>query len=106
MKKISVILFILTLSFSVQAIELVCKGSQQRSPNQRPIAVDCNDRKAVIDALGAAWSTLRKERIGGQTEDMCWKPFNRAKELHPSISFNGIAPTFFMECNMALQYVK
>lgn len=105
-KKLIFICFLLSLSFSVNAIELVCKGRQPQKSNQRAIYVDCSDRKAVIDSLGAAWSTLRKERIGGQTEDMCWKPYNRAKELHPSIQFNNIAPTFFMECNMALQYVK
>ncbi len=106
MKKIALISFLLSLSFSANALELVCKGYQPRSGNQRPIYVDCSDRKAVIDTLGAAWSTLRKERIGGQTEDMCWRPYNRAKEMHPSIQFNNIAPTFFMECNMAMQYVK
>ncbi|MEO0048641.1 MAG: hypothetical protein RLZZ410_1600 [Pseudomonadota bacterium] len=106
MKKIALIGFLMTLCFSAQALELVCKGYQPRASNQRPIYVDCSDRKAVIDSLGAAWSTLHKERIGGQTEDMCWRPYNRAKEMHPSIQFNNIAPTFFMECNMAMQYVK
>ena len=48
---------------------------------------------------------LRKERIGGSTEDMCWKPYQRAIEMPPSISFAQVAPTFFVQCNMALQYV-
>ena len=85
--------------------ELICKGSQPTSAN-KPISVDCNDRKQVVDTLGAAWREVRANSIGGSTEDMCWKPYQRAKELHPSISMNGIAQTFFTQCNMALQYVK
>ena len=88
------------------AIELVCKGGQPNNPGQKIVQVDCTNRKEVIDMLGSAWRTLRKEGIGGSSEDMCWRPFNRAKELHPSISMDGIASTFLAECNMALQYVK
>ena len=91
---------------SAFAIELVCKGHQPQARNQRVIQVDCADRKKVIDALSAAWMTLRKEKIGGSTENMCWEPYNRAKEIHPSIQMSNIAPTFFMQCNMALQYIK
>jgi hypothetical protein len=91
---------------SAQAVELVCRGDSPRNPQQRAITVDCSDRKAVIDTLGAAWQTLRKQGIGGSTENMCWDPYQTAQEMHPSISFNGIAQTFFMQCNMALQYVK
>jgi hypothetical protein len=94
------------LSLSANAIELVCKGNSQQNVQQRAVYVDCANRKAVIDALGGAWQTLRRERIGGNTEDMCWKPYKRAEGIHPSISFDGIAQTFFAECNMALQYVK
>lgn len=85
--------------------ELVCKGYAPQSKHQT-IYVDCTNRKAVIEILGTAWSTLRKEGIGGPTEDLCWKPYNTAKDMHPSVSFNGIAQTFFMQCNMALQYVN
>jgi hypothetical protein len=88
------------------AIELVCKGAQSQNPSQRAVQVDCNNRKDVVDKLGSAWQTLRKQGIGGSSEDMCWQPFNRVKELHPSISMDGIASTFLMQCNMALQYVK
>jgi hypothetical protein len=91
---------------NAQSVELVCKGEQQRNPNQRPVMVDCSDRKAVIDMLGISWKALRKEGIGGSMEDMCWNPFNKAKEIHPSIDMRGIAPTFFMQCNIALEYVK
>jgi hypothetical protein len=91
---------------SAHSIELVCKGDSQRNSQQRAVFVNCSDRKEVIDMLGSAWQTLRKEKIGGSTEDMCWDPYKRAKDMHPSISFNGIAQTFFAQCNMALQYVK
>ena len=100
------LLFSAFITNSAGAVELVCKNNQPQNPSQRAVYVDCSDRKAVIDALGAAWSALRKQSIGGSTEDMCWNPYNRAKELHPSINFSGISQTFFMQCNMALQYTK
>jgi hypothetical protein len=106
MRKIFIVFASMLLTSNVFAMELVCKGQQPRMQNQRVIYVDCSNRKEVIDILGAAWRELRKQQIGGSTEDMCWKPFQRAKEMHPSIQFDGIAPTFFMQCNMALQYVK
>lgn len=107
MKKVLLILLLASTSVSnVYSYELVCKGHRPQMRNQTPIYVNCANRKEVIDKLGAAWKTLRKEGIGGSTEDLCWKPYKQAKELHPSISFEGIAPTFFMQCNMALQYVK
>ena len=99
-------LVLLVSSYQANAgYELVCKGSQPTSAN-KPISVDCSDRKQVVDTLGAAWKEVRANSIGGSTEDMCWKPYQRAKEMHPSISMNGIAQTFFAQCNMALQYVK
>lgn len=102
----NMIIFMISICSGAEAIELVCKGDERQSPQQRPIYVDCSSRKAVIDTLGAAWTTLRRERIGGSTEDMCWNPYKEAKELHPSIPMDGIAQTFFMQCNMALEYVK
>ena len=85
--------------------ELVCKGQQQQSQN-KAIVVDCNDRQAVVDSLKRSWMILRAQGIGGSTEDLCWKPYNTAKDVHPSISMLNIAPTFFLQCNMALQYAK
>jgi hypothetical protein len=91
---------------NIHAVELVCKGERPTMQNQRTVYVDCSNRKEVIDILGAAWMELRKQGIGGTMEDMCWQPYNRAKEMHPSISFDGIASTFFMQCNIALEYIK
>ena len=106
MKKILLAATLLGCMSATHGVELVCKGYQPQGNQQRSIYIDCTNRKAVINALGGAWRTLRQERIGGTTEDMCWKPYRRAEELHPSIPFDNIAPTFFMECNMALQFVK
>jgi len=40
-------------------------------------------------------------------ENMCWNPYQQAKKLHPSIPLNdGIAETFFMQCNTALEYAE
>ena len=94
------------LSFNAFAgVELVCKGMSPQSSN-KPIVVDCSDRQAVVQSLGSAWRTLRAQSIGGATENLCWEPFKRAEAIHPSISFTNIAPTFFAQCNMALQYIK
>ena len=106
MKKFALVLLFSMFVSNTYAIQLVCKGQQPQMQNQKPIYVDCSNRKEVIDMLGAAWGELRKQSIGGSTEDMCWKPYQKAKEMHPSIPFDGIASTFFMQCNMALQYVK
>ncbi len=78
MKKLIAAALFFSVTQGASALELVCKGSQPRDPQQRKVTVDCSNRKEVIDALSAAWRTLRQERIGGSTEDMCWKPYNRA----------------------------
>lgn len=106
MKKIGLTIFFIFSLTSAQAVELVCQGDKPSNTQQRTVNVDCSDRKAVIDMLGTAWQTLRKQGIGGTSEDMCWEPYQTAKDLHPGISFNGIAQTFFMQCNMALKYIK
>lgn len=87
------------------AVELVCKGSRPENPQQRPIFVDCSNRKAVIDTLGAAWNTLRKQGVIGM-DTLCSKPYEQATSLHPSIQINDIAVTFFESCNMALEDIK
>ena len=94
------------LSKNVNSLELLCSGEQPRLQNQKQIFVNCTNRKEVVDILGWGWQKLRQQGIAGVTEDMCYKPYIKAKELHPSISFDKIAQTFLMECNMALQYVK
>ena len=106
MKNFFLIVMIIFLSKNVNSLELLCNGEKPRLQNQKQIFVNCSNRKEVIDILGWGWQKLRLQGIAGVTEDMCWKPYNRAKELHPSIPFDGIAETFLMECNMALQYVK
>ncbi len=106
MKRIIFLVCLLTVAFSSNAIELVCKGQQQRDGNQRAIMVDCTKRIEVIEYLQSAWRLLRKERIGGQLEDMCWKGFQQAEDMHPSIPFDNLAGTFFFQCNMGLAYVK
>ena len=106
MKIIFFVFVSMALVGNASAIELVCKGREPRMQNQKPIYVDCSSRKDVIDILGAAWRELRKQGIGGSTENMCWKPYQKAQEIHPSIRLDNIAPTFFVQCNMALQYVK
>ncbi len=76
------------------------------NPQQRPIYVNCENRKSVVDALEGAWLLLRRERIGGQMEDLCWEPFRKANDMYPGIPMDGIAPAFFAQCNIALEYVK
>ena len=90
---------------SYAAVELVCTG-QSAQAGKRAFAVDCSDRNAVINAIQSAWLTLRENNIGGSLENMCFKALTQAKSLHPSISFEGISDSFFVRCNMGLEYVK
>lgn len=96
-------LLIPNLSFA--GMELVCKG-QQPHTNNKVIYVNCSNRKEFIENLGAAWQTLRKNYIGGTTEDLCWEAYRDAKDMHPSISFDNISDSFLMRCNMGLAYIK
>jgi hypothetical protein len=96
--------FTVIVTGSRAANELVCDGYSANS--ERAVFVDCSNRRAVIDILGKAWQTLRENQIEGDTEDLCWDPYQSAKELHPSIEVTHIAPTWFFQCNMALQYVQ
>ena len=89
----------------MQVLSLCAKVNNSKVKN-KAIVVDCNDRQAVVDSLKRSWMILRAQGIGGSTEDLCWKPYNTAKDVHPSISMLNIAPTFFLQCNMALQYAK
>lgn len=85
--------------------ELVCEGYRPSS-SHTTVKVDCSNRQAVIEALGNAWYTLRQQGIEGTIGDMCWKPYQRVKELHPAVPLDRIAGTFFLQCNVALQYAR
>jgi len=101
---LGILLYFLTAS-CFAATELMCSG-QQASYGTTSVEVDCSNRFAVVESLKQAWFTLRQNNIGGTLEDLCWDAFNDAKDLHPSISFEGITDSFFMRCNMGLEYVK
>lgn len=108
MKNIKYLFASLFCVFALNAnagIELVCKGAESRT-NHKTIYVDCENRKAFIDMLGAAWQELRKNSIGGSMEDLCWKAYSQAKDMHPSISFSNISDSFLARCNMGLAYVN
>lgn len=104
-KNLLTCLFLLFTLNANAGYELVCKGGQART-NHKIVSVDCDNRKAFIDMLGAAWQELRKNRIGGSMEDMCWKAYSQAKDMHPSISFSNISDSFLVRCNMGLAYVQ
>ncbi len=107
MKKLILLLSLMAGITAAHGVELVCKGQEQRNPQQRAYFVDCSNRKVVIDSLGASFSLLRQEGIGGATENLCWDPYQRAKEMPPSINFLSLAQNnLFPQCNAALQYVK
>ena len=101
-----VVLTSLNTAPAYAGLELVCKGYRQQT-NNSPVLVDCNNRKEVIDILGAAWKELRNNGIGGSLENMCWDSYQDAKKLHPAIGMDpGIASTFLMRCSMGLGYIK
>ena len=88
-----------------KGLEMVCQGGTPQS-TRKIIYINCTDRAAFITALGTAWNTLRKNQIGGSLEDMCFQAYDQAKNLHPSISLNGITGGFLTRCNQGLEYVK
>jgi hypothetical protein len=105
-QKLLISSFLITISMAANAgIELVCKGRSPQSSN-KPIYLNCSDRKEFVETLGSAWRTLRKNSIGGTTEDLCWEAYKDAKDMHPSISFDNISDSFLIRCNMGLAYVK
>ena len=99
------VLLYLSAASCFGAIELVCSG-QEASYGKTRSEVDCSTRFVVVESLKQAWLTLRQNNIGGSLEDMCWDAYNDAKDLHPSISFEGITDSFFIRCNMGLEYVE
>lgn len=105
LKKLFVLLSFVFVTSAHAGMELICKGGQPRS-NHKTIYVDCENRKAFIDMLGAAWQELRKNSIGGSMEDMCWKAYSQAEDMHPSILFSNISDSFLVRCNMGLAYVN
>lgn len=99
------VLLYLSAASCFGATELVCSG-QEASDGKTSLEVDCSTRFVVVESLKQAWLTLRQNNIGGSLEDMCWDAYNDAKDLHPSISFEGITDSFFIRCNMGLEYVE
>jgi hypothetical protein len=104
-KLLTFALWLIISANSYAGTELVCKGHQPLS-NNKAVYVNCSDRKEFVETLGVAWRTLRKNSIGGTTEDLCWEAYKDAKDMHPSISFDNISDSFLMRCNMGLAYVK
>jgi len=99
------LLFVLFASNVHAGLELVCKGSSPKS-NNKPVYINCSERKEFVNALGSAWRTLRQNSIGGTTENLCWEAYQQAKDMHPSISFDNISDSFTARCNMGLAYIK
>lgn len=104
--KLSLMTLVLSQFTNAHAFELVCRGDERMNPQQRPLYVNCESRKSVVDALEGAWMLLRRERIGGKMEDLCWEPFRKANDMYPGIPMSGIAPAFFAQCNIALENVN
>jgi hypothetical protein len=90
---------------AIAGYELVCEGAQPRSQH-KAVTVDCSNRRDFVEKLGAAWQTIRRSQIAGSVEDVCWKAYNQAKSMHPSISFENISDSFLARCNMGLSYVN
>jgi hypothetical protein len=87
------------------ALQTIIAAVSTNSTN-KPIYINCNDRKEFVETLGSAWRTLRKNYIEGATENLCWEAYKDAKDMHPSISFVNISDSFLMRCNVGLAYIK
>jgi hypothetical protein len=94
------------LELKKSGMVLVCKGSAPEAERRRTIYVDCNSRIAVVTALENAWQELRRQKIAGATEDMCWNPYNKAKEMPPSVASQNYAASFLSWCNNGLQFIE
>ena len=90
---------------ALAGFELVCKGGQARTTLQT-VYVNCSNHTEFVDMLGSAWQTLRDNNVGGALEDLCWEAYSKAKDMHPSISFDGISDAFLAHCNKGLYYAN
>ena len=70
------------------------------------VEIDCSDRQNFSKRRDGAWQLLRKGSIGGYMEDLRWKVYQQAKDIHPSTSFDNIFESFLARGNMGLDNVK
>lgn len=100
-------LFVLaTATRSLWAAELHCAEDKPRDPSQRAIVVNCSDADDVTEKLLSAWQMLRTGGVGQVFEDMCWRSYKQAQEIHPIIDPRDWSPGFLGRCNLALRYIR
>lgn len=100
------ILALTLMAVSAHAVELVCDGYRQRDPYQRKVVVDCGDRDEALAYLLAAFRLIREKQFPTYMEDMCWRPYNTIKEYPPQAYQEGMANSFFGQCNQALSQIE
>ena len=100
---------------NASALQLVCKGKQLNNyqlRDQRIVYMDCSNKTAVVDMLGAAWNEQRKQRLSGNasidrwSEETCWKMYKDAKDSPPHFSVDMLVTHYVTQCNIALLNVK
>lgn len=92
-----------SISSSGRGVELLCEGAKPRNSDRKIIKIDCTDKNEVVDVLGDAWQSIRRQGASGRVEDLCWEPYQRIKEMDPRHTFskNWIQPQLNI-CNLAL----
>ena len=104
-KKTFLILVLTLAAVSAHSVELVCDGYRQRDPYQRKVVVDCDNRDEALAYLLAAFRLIREKQFPTYMEDMCWRPYNTIKEYPPQAYQEGMANSFFGQCNQALSQI-
>jgi len=87
---------------------LVCQGSSGYT-NRNIIYVNCDDKVEFLNALKNTWLLIRsssKAHALGLDQD-CWERYHDALDWPPSITVSkGIAYSYFLACNVGLEFVK
>ena len=103
---LATLIVVATATPALWAAELHCATTAPRDPRQRAIVVDCSNAEDVAEKLLNAWQQLRDANLGLVFEDMCWRPYKQAQNIHPVIDPRDWSPGFLSRCNTALRYIR
>jgi hypothetical protein len=97
--------FILSSFFllnQASALELVCKGSNASSPNQKIVIVDCENRQKLSAILLESAQVLAKNPSTKGYADTCYKGYQSVEEWNPKLGMAGISSSAISRCNLGL----
>lgn len=71
--------------------------------------MDCSNKTAVTDMLGAAWTEVRNQKLAGNTSisnydvDTCFKMYKDAKDSPAHVSVDSLLMNNVAQCNFSLR---